>query len=189
MSAFEPNKMAPVGHAFTQAGSNPTATRSEHNVHIRLAVDRTDPWDVERASFDAIAAANAVLADEVDDPVLVLHDCTGCRAGFQATRILTMHAAILADQPFQIAFIILPLGEAHQRPGAWIQIHGIVIGSLEISNLVSQIVPFHAGGLTCLATDASSDIDQLCHLGLVIADGGGRQGRSRPADVILRLKI
>ncbi len=34
MSVLEPNMIAPVGHAFTQAGSRPTVTRSEHNVHL-----------------------------------------------------------------------------------------------------------------------------------------------------------
>ena len=34
MSVFEPNMIAPVGHALTQAGSSPTATRSEHSVHL-----------------------------------------------------------------------------------------------------------------------------------------------------------
>jgi hypothetical protein len=34
MSVFDPNMMAPVGHAFTHAGSNPTDTRSEHKVHL-----------------------------------------------------------------------------------------------------------------------------------------------------------
>ncbi len=34
MSVFDPNMIAPVGHALTQAGSSPTPTRSEHKVHL-----------------------------------------------------------------------------------------------------------------------------------------------------------
>src|SRR5260370_226218 len=34
MSVFVPNRIAPVGHALTQAGSSPTPTRSEHKVHL-----------------------------------------------------------------------------------------------------------------------------------------------------------
>jgi hypothetical protein len=34
MSSFEPNWMAPVGQVLAQAGSWPTATRSEHSVHL-----------------------------------------------------------------------------------------------------------------------------------------------------------
>ena len=84
-----------------------------------------------------------------------------------------MHAAILADQPFQIAFRILPLGEAHQGPGAWVEIRGIVVGALEVSDLLAQVVPFHAGDLACLAADALADVDQLCHLRLRRTCGGG----------------
>ncbi|MOA60801.1 hypothetical protein D3C78_1857850 [compost metagenome] len=34
MSSLVPKTMAPVGQALTQAGSWPTATRSEHKVHL-----------------------------------------------------------------------------------------------------------------------------------------------------------
>ena len=34
MSSFEPKLMEPVGQTLTQAGSRPTATRSEHSVHL-----------------------------------------------------------------------------------------------------------------------------------------------------------
>jgi len=34
MSSFVPKEMAPVGQVFTQAGSKPTPTRSEHKVHL-----------------------------------------------------------------------------------------------------------------------------------------------------------
>src|SRR6478736_6467259 len=43
---------------------------------VRLMIDLADPWDVERAAFDAVAAADAVLADEIDDAVGVLHNRT-----------------------------------------------------------------------------------------------------------------
>ncbi len=34
MASLVPNMMAPVGQVLTQAGSRPTATRSEHKVHL-----------------------------------------------------------------------------------------------------------------------------------------------------------
>ncbi|MNJ54928.1 hypothetical protein D3C77_503930 [compost metagenome] len=34
MSSLLPNTIAPVGQVFTHAGSRPTATRSEHKVHL-----------------------------------------------------------------------------------------------------------------------------------------------------------
>jgi len=80
---------------------------------VRLMVHRTDPRDVERTACNAIAAADAVLADEVDDAVGVLHDRPRRRAGFQAARVLAVHAAVLADQPLEIALLILPFGETH----------------------------------------------------------------------------
>ena len=157
MSVFEPNMIAPVGQALTQAGSSPTPTRSEHKrAFVRFVIDRADPRDVERTALDAIAAADAVLADEVDDAVGVLHDRAGRRAGLQAARILAMHAAVLADQPLEIALVVLPFGEAHQRPGARVQIQGIVVGALEIADLLPQVVPLHAGGLARLAADAAA---------------------------------
>ena len=81
-----------------------------------------------------------------------------------------MHAAILADQPFEVALIVVPFGETHQRPGVGIQIEGIVISSLEMSDLAAQIVPFHAGGLARLAADAARDVDQLGDFLLMPAD-------------------
>ena len=57
-----------------------------------------------------------LLVDEVDDAVGVLHDGAGRRAGLEAARVRAVHAAVLADQPFQIARLrVLPLGEAHHR--------------------------------------------------------------------------
>ena len=70
---------------------------------VGLVVDLGDARDVERAALHAVAAADAVLVHEVDDAVGVLHDGAGRRAGLEAARILAVHAAVLADQPFEIA--------------------------------------------------------------------------------------
>src|SRR5260370_226219 len=51
---------------------------------VRLVIDRADARDVERTAGDAVAAADAGLADEVADAVGILHDRTRRRAGFQA---------------------------------------------------------------------------------------------------------
>src|ERR1700734_1749810 len=64
---------------------------------VGFVVDLADTGNVERAALDAIPAADAVLADEVDDAVGVLHDRAGRRAGLEAARILAVHAAILAE--------------------------------------------------------------------------------------------
>jgi len=57
---------------------------------VRFVIDRADARDVERTSFDAVAAADAAVADEVDDAVGVLHDRARRRAGLQAARILAV---------------------------------------------------------------------------------------------------
>src|SRR6516164_2759329 len=100
-----------------------------------------------------------------------------------------MHAAVLADQPLEIALVILPFGKTHQGPGAGIEIGRIVVGPFEVPDIGPHIVPLHTGGLTRLAADATTDIDQLGHLGLMIAHRRWRQGRCRDADEILRLEV
>ena len=156
---------------------------------VGFVVDLADTGNVERTALHAIAAADAVLADEVDDAVGVLHDCAGRGAGLEATRILAMHAAVLADQPFEIALVVVPFGEAHQRPGVGVEVEWVVISALEMADLAAQVVPFHAGGLARLAADASSDVDELGDFLLVPANRRRREGRGRDADIVLRLQI
>ena len=148
-------------------------------------IHRADAGDVERASLDAIAAADAVLADEIDDAVGMLHDCARRRTCLEAAGVLAVHAAVLADQPLQIALLILPFGEPHHRPCAGIQIERIVVGPLEIADLAAKVVPLHAGGLARLAADAARHVDQLCDFLLMVANPRRRQRRRRAADVIL----
>src|SRR6202044_1791837 len=83
---------------------------------VGLIVLFRDSRDVERTPRHAIAAADAVLFLEIDDAVGILHDRARRRTGLQAPGIFAMHAAVLADQPLQVAFWILVLGEAHQCP-------------------------------------------------------------------------
>lgn len=83
---------------------------------VGFVVDRGDARNVEGTAFDAIAAADAFIVIEVDDAVGILHDRAGCRARLQTARIFAMHAAVLADKPFQIlALWIDPFGKPHHR--------------------------------------------------------------------------
>ena len=159
--------MAWVGQALAQAGPWPTATRSEHErAFVGLVVDLGDARDVEGTALHAIAAADAVLVHEVDDAVGVLHDGAGRRAGLEAARILAMHAAVLADQPLEIAGLrVLPLGEAHQRQGVRRQVVRVVVDADVDADLLAQVVPLQAGDLAGLAADALRDVDELGHLG------------------------
>jgi hypothetical protein len=164
--------IAPVGQVLTQAGSSPRPTRSEHNV-IGLA----DTRNIERAALHAVAAADAGVADEIYDPVRILHDRAGRRAGLETTRVFAMHAAVLADQPLQIAFLILPFVETHQRPDGRAQIHRILVRAFEVSDFGTKVIPFHARRLAGLATDAARHIDEFCHLLLETAGRGWRHRR------------
>src|ERR1700677_4828659 len=51
---------------------------------VARVVALADARDVEGATLDAIAAADAILADEIDDAIGVLHDRAGRRAGLEA---------------------------------------------------------------------------------------------------------
>src|SRR5256885_2704998 len=128
---------------------------------VGLVIALGDAWDVERAAGDAVPAADAVLLVKVHDAVRVLHDRARRRARFQAPRVGTVHAAVLADQPFQIALGVLVFGEAHQRPGLAGQIARVVIDAGVAADLVAQVVPFHARDLAGLAADALGRVDEL----------------------------
>src|SRR5690606_6799077 len=121
---------------------------------VGLPVLGGEPRDVERATGDAVAAADAVVLVEVDDAVGVLHDGAGARAGLQAARLGAVHAAVLADQPFEVARIrVLVLGKAHQGPGLGRQVHGVVVDAVGLAHLVADVVPLRTRHLARLAAD------------------------------------
>src|SRR5512146_450624 len=86
-----------------------------------------DPGYVEWATRDAIAAADTVLFLEIDDPVRVLNDCARRRTRLEAPRVLAVHAAVLADQPLEVAARVLVFGEAHDGPGLIREIGRIIV--------------------------------------------------------------
>ncbi|MNC50503.1 hypothetical protein D3C75_997480 [compost metagenome] len=117
---------------------------------------------------------------EVDDAVGVLDDRPRARAGLQATWVGTVHAAVLADQPLQVAVVALVLGKAHQCPGLGSEVLGVVVGAVVVANLVTQFIPLRARHLAGLAADALGSVDQLGDLLLLTHRGrhgsGGRAG-------------
>src|SRR6202011_3379359 len=130
---------------------------------VGLVVALGDARDVEGATGDAVAAADAVLLVKIHDAIGVLHDRARRRAGLQAPGVRAVHAPVLADQPFQIALGSLDLGEAHQRPAALAQVVRILILPGVGADLIAQIVPLHAGHLAGLAADALGGVDELGH--------------------------
>src|SRR5262249_2363595 len=137
---------------------------------VGLVVDLGDSRDVEGAPLHAIAAADAVLVDEIHDAVGVLHDRAWRRTGLEAARVLAMHAAVLTDQPLEIAGLrILVLGVTHQRPSIRRQIVRIFIDAHVDTDLLAEVVPFKACRLTGLTADAFRYVDQLGHFGLPLS--------------------
>ncbi len=144
---------------------------------------------VERTTGHAVAAADAVLFLEVDDAIGVLDDRAGRRTGLQAARIAAVHAAFLADQPLQLALLVLVLAELHHRPRLIAQVRWIVIAAHAAADLVAQVVPFHAGDLAGLAADAFAHVDQLGDLaGMRTARFRRGRGGGRAADDVQRLQ-
>ncbi|MOA01691.1 hypothetical protein D3C78_1211120 [compost metagenome] len=143
-----------------------------------------NPRNVERATGDAVAATDAVVLVEVDDAVGVLDDRAWARTSLQATGLGAVHAAVLADQPLQVTVGIFMLGEAHQGPGLGPQVMRVIVSAVAVPHLVTQLVPFRAGDLAGLATDALGGVDQLGHL-LLLADRRRRRGGGRTGDDVL----
>ena len=71
--------------------------------------------DIKRTARDAVAAANAVILLEVDDAVSVLNNGASGRARLQAAGIFTVHTAVFADQPLQLA-VLVSFTKAHHGP-------------------------------------------------------------------------
>src|SRR5690606_35414097 len=151
---------------------------------VGLLVLLGDARHVERAAGDAIAAADALVLVEVDDAVGVLHDGARARACREAAWLGAMHAAVLADQPFQITVGLFVLGEAHHRPAFGGQVDRVVVGAVVAAHLVTQLVPFRAGDLAGLAADALGHVDQLGHLLDLTDRGSGRGGCGARNDVL-----
>src|SRR2546421_12791703 len=128
---------------------------------VRLVIALGDARDVEGAAGDAVPAANAVLFVKVHDTVGVLHDRTRRRAGFQAPGVRAVHAAVLADQPLEIALGVLVFGEAHQRPGLAAEVARVVVHADVAADLIAQLVPFHARDLAGRAPAAVGRVDEL----------------------------
>jgi hypothetical protein len=95
-----------------------------------------------------------------------------------------VHAAVLADQPLEVAGVGFVLGEAHQGPGFGAQVLRVVVGAVVVADLVAQLVPFRAGDLAGLAADALGGVDQLGDF-LLIAHRGRHRGGGRAGNDVL----
>ncbi|MCY1353840.1 hypothetical protein D9M69_401940 [compost metagenome] len=172
-AGFHAGRLQPYRHPVRAQGA-----------FVGLVILLRDPWNVERTPGDAIAATDAMILIEIDDAIGVLDDRPRAGACRQATGLCAVHAAILADQPFQVTGVGLVLGEAHQCPGFCGEILRIVVGAMVMADLVTQLVPFRAGDLAGLATDAFGGVDQLGDF-LHAAHRGRRCGGGRAGNDVL----
>src|SRR3546814_13818270 len=69
------------------------------------------------------------------------------RARRQATGLGAVHAAVLADQPFEVTGVGFMLGEEHQGPGVCAEVLRVVVSAEVVTDIVAQLVPFRAGDL------------------------------------------
>src|SRR5256885_7265826 len=148
---------------------------------IRLAVFLGDSGNIKGAPGNTVAAADAVLLVKVHDAVAVLHDRTRRGARLETAWISAVHAAILADQPFELALLHLHFRETHHGPGLIGEVERVVVDAVIGADLIAQVVPLHASHLAGLAADALRDVDELRGL-LRLAHprrrrGSGRTGR------------
>ena len=147
-----------------------------HRALVDLLGGLIEAGDVEGAARHAVLAPDALGLVEVDDAVLVLHDRPGSRAGQQAAGLVAVHAAVLADQPGEIAVVEVDLLEPHEVPGGGGQVL-VALVAAEVEGLVGlEVVPLLAGDLAGLAADAQVDVDQLRHLGALAPDVGAGGG-------------
>src|ERR1700680_4167693 len=107
-----------------EADGNPVGAQ---RAFVRLVVLFRDARHVERTPRHAIAAADAILFLEIDDAVGVLNDRARRRTGLETAGVLATHAAVLADQPLEVALGILVLGETHQSPRVLAQVVRVVV--------------------------------------------------------------
>src|SRR5208283_3444497 len=82
-----------------------------------------------------------ILMHEVDDPVRILDNGARRRAGLQTAGVLTVHASILADEPFEVALGVDPFREAHEREHFGRQIRRVVVRAGKDADLGMGVVP------------------------------------------------
>src|SRR6266851_1799814 len=142
----------------------------EHAIGLRVHL-----WNVERASRNAVAAADAVGLLEIDDAICVLHDGPVRGTGRQAPGLRAVHALVLAHQPHQRAVFALVLVEKDQVPVIPARLRHGLIGIIEDGFAEGQVVPLHARHFARFAADAGGGVDEFadCKLALGVFAGNG----------------
>src|SRR5690606_2813612 len=148
-----------------------TDTVGAKRAFVRLVIDLADAGYIERAAFDTVPATDTVVGNEIDNTVGVLDNGAWGRTCLQAARILTVHAAVLADEPLEVAFFGLDLVELHDCPGLRGKVDGVIVNADILADLVAQVVPVHTGDLTRLTADTDRLVNELRHFGALAYRG------------------
>ena len=110
-------------------------------------------------------------------PFAILHDGARRRAGLEAARVLAMHAAGFADEPFEIAGLgIIPFGEAHDREHVRAEIEGVFEYPHVLADFWPLLVPIDASGLAGLAAGAVRNVDELHDLDVRFGSASAMDG-------------
>src|SRR5216683_992365 len=137
-----------------------------HSVRAKGAFEdalglRVELGNVERATGQAIAAADAFILLKIDDSVGVLDDRAISRACGKASRLGAVHALVLAHQPHHRAVFALVFVELDQIPIVPPRVRHRLVGVVEDRFAERQVIPFHTSHLARFAADASGGVDQL----------------------------
>ena len=177
MSSFEPNVIALVGGLGARRTRTDSDTDSDTAYTCTHGIGRRMRGGLKGQPFTQYPQSMQ-LAEMKSTMRWSDGRSRRARARLEASRILTVHAAVLADQPLEVASVaIVPLGEPHQRPAVGAQVGRVVVDTDVVADLLAEIVPLHASDLARLATDALGDIDHLGDLGHRLRRGQCRDRR------------
>src|SRR5262245_12497526 len=138
---------------------------------INLLRGRIELRNIKRTSGDAILTSDAVLLIEVDDAVAVLDDGAVGRARAKTSRVLAVHALVLAHRPHHRAVVARMLVELDQVPEVPRRRRHRLIRVVEGRLRERHVVPFDTRDLARLAADARRDVDVLAHLLFTVRAG------------------
>ena len=138
---------------------------------VDLLGPRIEFRDVKRTPGHTVLTSDAVLLIEIDDAVGVLDDRAVRGARAQATRILAVHALVLAHRPHQRPVVFRVLVELDQVPVVPRRRRHRLVRVVERRLGERHVVPFDARDLARLAADARGGVDVLAHLLFTVRAG------------------
>src|SRR5258706_5490941 len=147
---LDARRFEPLTHAIGAQGALENAIVLR--IHLR---------NVEGASRDAIAAADAIGLLEIDDAIGILHDGAVRGTRSEAARLRTVHALVFAHQPHESAVFAFVFVEEDQVPIIPARLWHGLIGIVEDGFAEGQVVPLHARDFAGFAADACCGVNEF----------------------------